>query len=233
MALVKFGGGVTQMSGSIAGNVHARNRFGNYIRPRTKPVNPNTVAQNTIRTIMSYLVQYWHDTLPAAQRIAWATYASAVAMKNRLGETVYLTGFNHFLRVNSVRKQMENSLCPLGPTELTLPEKDTALVIAAYASTQKVSVTRSTDLPYNGIPASIMGLWMGQPQGKTRNFFNGPWKKMGSIPGNGTSPTLMDPPYTLVTGQKIWVYARISTGPTDSRLSEPMVVSCTVLAAPP
>ncbi|GAH28464.1 unnamed protein product, partial [marine sediment metagenome] len=38
MALVKYGAGIIQMSGSIAGDVHARNRFGNYIRPRTKPV---------------------------------------------------------------------------------------------------------------------------------------------------------------------------------------------------
>ncbi|GAI58374.1 unnamed protein product, partial [marine sediment metagenome] len=39
MALVKYGGGITQMSGSIAGNTFARNRYGNYVRSRTKPIN--------------------------------------------------------------------------------------------------------------------------------------------------------------------------------------------------
>ena len=232
-ASIKYGGGVIQMSGSIAGNTYARNRFGNYVRPRTKPVNPSSTAQGTIRTILSFLAERWHDTLTPAERIAWGTYAAAVAMKNRLGEAVYLTGFNHYLRVNTVRMQMENSKCDPGPVTLTLPEKDPAFTVAAYASTQKLNIVHDVALPWCSIPASILGVWMGQPQGATRNFFGGPWKKVGPIPGNAVSPTLMDPPFTLIAGQKVWVYGRIATGPTDSRLSEPMVVSCTVLAAPP
>ncbi|GAH50296.1 unnamed protein product, partial [marine sediment metagenome] len=48
MALVKLGGGIVQISGSIAGNTFARNRFGNYMRSRTKPVNPNSTRQTDI-----------------------------------------------------------------------------------------------------------------------------------------------------------------------------------------
>ncbi|GAI01350.1 unnamed protein product, partial [marine sediment metagenome] len=45
MALIKYGGGIVQISGSIAGTVFARNKMGNYARPRTKPVNPRTARQ--------------------------------------------------------------------------------------------------------------------------------------------------------------------------------------------
>jgi hypothetical protein len=233
MANVRYGAGIVQMSGSIAGTVHARNRFGNYIRPRTKPVNPGSTYQDVIRTALSHLAQRWHDTLTESQRVAWGTYAQAVAMKNRLGETVYLTAFNHYLRLNTVRIQMENSKCDNGPVTLTLPEKDPTFTVAAYASTQKLNIVHDVAMPWCGIPASILAIWMGRPQIATRNFFNGPWRKVGSIPGNAVSPTLKDPPFTLIAGQKVWVYARIATGPTDSRLSEPMVAACTVLAAPP
>lgn len=228
MALVKYGGGVIQMSGSIAGTTHARNRAGNYARARTKPVNPNSALQVAVRSALSYLTQYWHETLSAANRIGWNTYAAAVATKNRLGETTYLTGFNHFLRSNIVRSLLGQTLCPNAPTILSLPDKDSTFAIAASAATQIITITWDDALPWGDIAASVLGLWMGVPQLATRNFFGGPWRGNGSIPGNQTSPSERTAIFTLVAGQKIWMYARVSTGPTDSRLSEPFYASCTV-----
>ena len=231
MATIKFGGGITQMSGSLAGTVFARNRYGNYTRPRTKPVNPRSSNQIVIRSALSYFTQRWHDTLSAAQRTGWNSYAAAVAMKNRLGETIYLTGFNMYLRTNIVRKQLGQTTCDDGPTVISLPEKDTALVLTASVAANKLSIAWTDDLPWTGIADSVMGIWMGVPQLATRNFFNGPWRLAGSWPGDDeTNPYLMAAPFTLILGQKIWAYSRISTGPTDSRLSEPMVMSCVVSA---
>jgi hypothetical protein len=233
MATVKYGAGIIQMSGSIAGVVHARNRFGNYIRPRTKPVNPRSSNQQVIRTAMKFFTERWHDTLDATMRGTWNTWAAAVSYKNRLGEVVYITGFNAYLGYNIFRSQMENSKADscLGPPAKI--EGDTGFNIAAYTSTQKISVTWTAGLPWTGIAASILGIFQGQPQIATRNFFNGPWRKCGSIPGNQVPPYLMTPAFPLVTGQRIWVYGRIATGPLDGRLSSPMIDDCIVLAAPP
>lgn len=233
MALVKFGAGIVQMSGSIAGVTHARNRFGNYVRPRTKPVNPNSSYQSVIRTALSYLAIYWSETLSASNRTGWNTYAAAVAMKNRLGETTYMTGFNHFLRANIVRIQLGQNLVPTAPTVLSLPDKDSSFALAAYADTQKLHITWDDDLPWTEVAASVLGIWQGVPQLATRNFFNGPWRVVAGIAGNGESPTLLTAPFTLVAGQKLWVYGRVSTGPTDCRLSEPFYASTTVIAVTP
>ena len=100
MALIKYGGGIIQMSGSIAGNTYARNRFGNYARARTKPVNPNTDLQDQYRSAVASLTQRWAQTVTAAQRAAWNLYGNNVNMLNRLGEVVHLTGFNHYIRSN-------------------------------------------------------------------------------------------------------------------------------------
>jgi hypothetical protein len=233
MALVKYGGGITQMSGSIAGNTFARNRNGNYVRARTKPVNPNSTAQIVMRQAVAYFTARWHEVLDSTMRNTWIAYANAVAFKNKLGETTYLSGFNMYIRYNTFRLQNGNSKADscLGPQ--ALPGKDPAYSVLAYASTNKIYVSWDADLPWTDIAASILGVYCGQPQLATRNFFAGPWKNGGPIPGNQTPPYQMTAPYTLVTGQKIWTYARIATGPTDGRLSEPMISSTIVAAAPP
>jgi len=217
MALIKFGGGVTQATGSIGGTTFARNRFGNYNRSRTKPVNPNTALQSAARGRLAYLAEYWSSQLSADERGAWATYAAAVASLNRLGESVYLTGFNHFLRSNTTRLQGDGTVIDDGPTVLTLPETDTTFACTFTATDQKVNVTFDDSLPWAGEVGAAMMVYMGQPQNATRNYFNGPWKYAGKLTSTSTSPTALDAPFTVVAGQKIWCYARIQRA--DGRLS--------------
>jgi hypothetical protein len=231
MALVKLGGGVIGMTGSIGGNTFARNRSGNYVRARTKPVNPNSIGQGMIRNCMSFLTNMWSVTLTGPERIAWATYAAAIAMKNRLGESIYLTGFNHFVRSNSEWVNRGYPATEAGPTTLLLPAKDITFAISASVATQKISVVFDNTASWAASSASLMFLYMGQPRNLTRNFFNGPWKYMDKINGAGTPPTspeALDPPYTLVLGQLVTCYARIREA--DGRLSEPFTATCTVAA---
>lgn len=233
MALVKYGGGIIQMSGSIAGNTFARNRYGNYMRARTKPVNPNSTRQVKIRSIIAELTERWLDTLTNNQRTAWATYAAAIAMKNKLGETIKLSGFNHFIRSNAGYLDAVAQYFDDAPTELTLPEKDPAFAIAAAVDTQLVSVTFNESLAWNSEPGAGMYLFDGRPQNATRNFFKGPYRGitwLGGIqpPGN-TTPQTHTGEFTLVEGQKIWCRARIVR--VDGRVSELFEASCTVTAA--
>jgi hypothetical protein len=232
MALVKYGGGIVQASGSIAGVTHARNRFGNYIRSRTKPVNPSSQIQKDVRTVMAYLTAYWASTVTPTQRIAWATYAAAIAMKNRLGETVYLTGFNHFIRSNVEFKRHLHAVTAPAPTILTLPEQDPTFAISASLAANKLSVVFAPTALWALEAGAYMMVYMGQPRSATRNFFAGPWRWAGNILGTSptapTSPQLLDPPYTLTVGQVVTCYARIRR--VDGRISEPMTSSCIVAA---
>lgn len=212
MALIKFGGGITAMSGSIAGNTFARNRFGYYSRSRTKPVNPKSVGQSQMRLIIGFLTEAWHDQLSAAERTAWATYANAISMKNRLGENIKCTGFNHFLRGNSLELQHTNAYIKPGPTTLTLPPTDPTYAISASAATQLISVTFDNTLDWASQPNAFMACFMGRPQVATRNFFAGPWRLTGSKAGNPVppvSPFTMTAVFTLIAGQRIWVASRI------------------------
>ena len=226
MALVKFGGGITQMTGSIAGNTFARNRYGNYVRSRTKPVNPNSTAQGFARSVIGTVTQAWRSDLTAAKRIAWGTYANAVAMKNKLGETTYLSGFNHFVRSNAVLLQSAKGLVTAGPTVLALPEKDPTLAVSASVATQLLTLVYDTGQPWMAEAGAFLQIEQGQPQNVTRNFFAGPWKYAGKIDQNAVPTYTVAAPFTLVLGQKTWIACRIVR--LDGRVSEIMYASCTV-----
>lgn len=222
MALVKYGGGIVQMSGSIAGDTHARNRFGNYVRARTKPVNPNTASQNIVRSLIAALVERWAETLTAVQRAAWNLYASNVAMKNKLGETIHLTGFNHYVRSNHGRMRTSRTIVDAGPVVFTLPDQDPTFTITASEATQQINIAFDNTLAWATETDGLMLVEQGQPQNPQRNFFAGPWRHMTQIdgidPGGAVSPDVGAVQFAIAEGQRIWCYARISRA--DGRLSE-------------
>lgn len=222
MALVKYGGGIIQMSGSIAGNVFARNRFGNYSRARTKPVNPNSARQVTARAVVAYLAQRWHEDLTEVQRGLWDTYAAAVAMKNKLGETIHLTGFNHYIRTGVVLKTWGTGVFDDAPTILSLAEKDDTLACSGEdIAAQTLTYTCSTEgWAPNGDPKGRILIYQGQPQLASRTFFGGPWRYMGVIdPIAGAAGTqTLAAVFSFALGQKVWSQARVMT--TTGRCSE-------------
>ncbi len=223
MALIKFGGGITEMRGSIAGNVFSRNRSGAYARARTKPVNPNTDRQVVVRACMAFLTDRWAATLTAGQRAAWNLYASNVVMSNKLGESINLSGFNHYLRSNMIRKQTTQVIIDDGPVVFEIPEGDPTYSITASEATQIVSNNFDNTLPWAVEDGARQFLFQGQPQNAQRNFFGGPWRLSGVTvavdPGGPATPHDRPAQYAFAEGQHLWGYARISRA--DGRLSQP------------
>lgn len=231
-ALIRYGGGVVQMSGSIAGNTFARNRFGNYSRARTKPVNPNSARQVEMRSFMTFFAEEWRETLTALQRGAWNTYAAAVAMTNRLGETIHLTGFNHFVRSNTVIGDLEGTQVNDGPVNLNLPAKDGTLTCVASVATQQFTITFDDTMDWAGEDDSYLYVLCGRPQNVTRNFFNGPWRGSRWLAGNTAVPLVSPLPigalFTLVLGQRADIKLRIVRA--DGRVSGDFTAFTTVAA---
>lgn len=99
MALVRFGGGVSEIVGSIAGNVFARNRGGAYIRNRTKPINPNTVPQSEWRQKFGRLMNEF-SALDEDVKQGWNAFAESVERTNKLGEKYTPSGVQCFMEQN-------------------------------------------------------------------------------------------------------------------------------------
>jgi hypothetical protein len=103
MALIKFGGGLTAMSGSIGGTTFARSGAGAYARSWAKPVNPNTASQQARRSTLNMLTHYWASELDDAQRQDWADWAAATVWKNKLGDTIQVPAISAFICINGTR----------------------------------------------------------------------------------------------------------------------------------
>lgn len=233
MGIPTYGGGIVAISGAVGGDVHARNRFGPYIRPRTNPVNPGSARQNSVRANVSFLADYWAADLTAVQRAAWEVYAAAVAMKNRVGTTIHLTGFNHFIRSNCGQLVMGEAVIPAAPTILSLPEKDPDLVCSeeAIAGQTFTFTCDTTGWVANGDIKFGILISQGLPQLASRNVFFGPWRYMDFIDategaaGTGT----LEAAFPFAVDQKVFFRARIIT--ETGRFSEAWQLDSRIIEA--
>jgi len=231
MALVQYGGGVLDMRGSIGGQVHARNRYGNYVRARTTPVNPQSQAQNLVRTIIQTLSRAWSGDLTQLQRDAWEVYAAAITRVNKLGAQVKLTGFNHFIRSNAFILQNGGSRVDAGPVSLTLPGADPTFAAEIDVAGQEIAVTFDDSLAWANEVGGHMGIYMSLPRSSATNFIAGPYRLAGTIDGAVSPPSSPDAiavPFPVGLGQQVKVKARIVE--SDGRLSDPFFDQSSVVA---
>ena len=217
-------------SGSMSDITWSHNRFGAYARSRTKPVNPSSARQQTIRGLLSTLTARWAQTLTTAQRTAWNLYASSVKMKNRIGQDVYLTGFNHYLRSNVVIGDIGGTYVDAGPTIFELPEKDATMAITVSEATQIAIATFDDAADWCGEDDAYLYFLQGTPQNPQRNFFNGPWRGSVNVAGDTatpiTSPQNLAGIIQMTEGQKVWGQFRIVRA--DGRVSQPFQAQCLV-----
>ncbi|GAH79094.1 unnamed protein product, partial [marine sediment metagenome] len=183
MALVRYGAGIVQMSGSIGGTTFARNRSGNYARARTTPVNPASDLQETRRAAIAQLADRWAQIVTPVQRTAWNLYASSVAMKNRLGEVVHLSGYNHYLRSNSCVLLTGDPPVDAGPVIFELPDQDPLFTFSASEAAQTITYVFDDGQAWVDEDGGWILKFQGKPQNAQRNFFAGPWRLHGLIEG--------------------------------------------------
>jgi hypothetical protein len=220
----------TQASGSVGGLVYSHNRGGMYTRARTIPTNPSSEYQQLVRAAMGTLAPYWADTLDAGKRAAWNEYAANVAMTNKIGDTVYLTGQQHFIRCNVPRIVAGIAIIEAAPTTYNLGTF-TAPTISGATDTPEISIAFSASDAWATAAGGYLLAFAGMGQGAGRSFYKGPWRYMDKVVGAvspPSSPQAMTPDFGLATGQLVWVQCRIIQ--VDGRLSLPIVLGPEVVA---
>ena len=220
---------ISQGSGSLGGQTYSHNTYGQYIRARVVPTNPSSSRQAAVRSVFAALAQHWLNTLTASQRSAWDNYGANVAVKDALGDDIYLTGFCHYIRSNSAILQAGLSRVDDGPTILTLPEPDTAFAVAASEATQLISVTFTDTLDLYDEDGAALLVSAGRGVNPTINFYKSPFRFADSIDGSSTtpptSPSTMTAPFLLAEDQKFFAKGRIVRA--DGRLSSPFWADAT------
>lgn len=224
MAVVRFAEG-QQRSGAIGGSVYSHNRFGQYIRTRSIPVNPLSASQFEVRQAMLAAQAAW-AAATSGVKASWAAYADAVSWKNRFGDPCKLTDQEHFLRCASLARYVGLGAAWDGyPVEMRLPSPDETVAIAAEAGGPTVTITfgSATD-PWKTAAGNHLLLFIGRERGPGVNYYGGPFRYLGRINGASTPPTS---PQTFTnpfgdfsgSGNKVWL--RWRTYLQAAGLSEP------------
>lgn len=229
MAKIRFGMGISEMSGKSNGVVYARNASGFYVRNMVNPVNPNSARQVIVRSRMTECSQAWAGLTPA-QRSSWSDYASNVKIMDRFGVPINVTGFAQFTRSNMAAKEAGIATqISDGPSEFYLGEKDDTVAVTISEAAQQLSITFDNTKAWAGEVGGKLLVYQGVPQNPSRQFFDGPFKLAGTIAGAvvpPVSPAVVACSSPCVENQKVWVQFR--TLRADGRLSEPFRCSCVV-----
>lgn len=106
-------------SGSINYETYSRNRFGQYVRNRSIPVQPRTPAQIMVREYLTTATKKWAQ-LYDAQREAWNQWAQTHPKTDQLGQSYVMTGHQAFVGA-AVTAQIAGLELPENPPEFWAP----------------------------------------------------------------------------------------------------------------
>jgi hypothetical protein len=120
MALTKLGALVQDIRGSQNGLTFSRNKGGSYVRAKVSPTQPRTAAQLAVRANLATSSKNWSGQLSAAERSAWAGFASANTKTNVFGDTTHISGFQWFMGLNQVLKQINSTTITSPPSDLSV-----------------------------------------------------------------------------------------------------------------
>lgn len=226
MAIIRTGGGVASISGSVGGTTYSHNRGGAYMRTRAVPTNPNTTFQQVIRSAVAQLASLWTTTLTDAQRAAWETYADNVLLPNALGDMINIGAVAHYIRSNVPRLQTyitDVDRVDDGPTSFNLGDYTPPVVASLTSSGRQWSITFNDADDWANEDGAVMYLYGSREQNPGVNYFKGPYRFMGAIQGNSTtpptSPHAATNPFDVAVGNKAFMRACVSRA--DGRYSTP------------
>lgn len=126
-------------SGSYQAITSSRNRYGQYVRVRAIPCQPQSSYQGAVRTRLSGNAAAWR-TLTASQRAGWADLGTSMIRVDSLGQSNALTGFQAYCSVNIENLAAGNSVVSDAPTFQT-PSSITTLTITLTAASFSLAYT--------------------------------------------------------------------------------------------
>lgn len=148
MSKIKYSALVSDVRNKLNGSVLSKNRFGNYIRNKTTPVNPQTTYQQNARALLAAMSQAWAG-LTEAQRSGWRALAQSLPFTDIFGDSKVLTGQMLYSKLNVNLEKMGETAVANAPAKVAVPFIEAPLLVA----TQTASAMTVLDLSV--LPATI------------------------------------------------------------------------------
>lgn len=120
MAKLQYGTIVTQISGSIGGNVFSRGSNGNYIRRKSRNVNTRSIGQLARRNAFASVTSGYRN-LTTTQVATWKAAAPSFPYTNSLGVISYYTGYQLHSKINNQLLAIFYPPLVTAPTPVSFP----------------------------------------------------------------------------------------------------------------
>jgi hypothetical protein len=128
LAFAKFTPGaiVSEVRNKIAATVFTKNKAGASIRNRVTPINRKSSGQTNRRQILASLSAQWRG-LTEAERLSWNNASASFPQTDNLGQTIFLTGEQIFVRCNA-------NLLLTGNAQITSAPTPTSFAVLTFTS---------------------------------------------------------------------------------------------------
>ena len=227
MAKVLFTAVVADMRNKLNGSVFSKNKGGAYVRTKVTPVNPQTDAQQNVRSVMATNSAAWRG-LTQAQRDSWLAAAPSFPYRDIFGDSKILSGSQLFVKLNGNLVNNGESPLTTAPTPGELPASGAA-ILTATAGTQALSIGFSPD----PVPTGYSLIIDSTPNiGAGISFVKNRYRKISIVAAASTSPYDALADFTavhgaLVAGMKIFIRVRLLNTATG-QMSVPYYASAIV-----
>lgn len=208
-ALIKLGGGISAITGSVGGTTFARNKSGAYMRQWTKPVNPRSPLQNTRRAIMARLARSWSSDLTPQERTDWRAYVMGTTWTNKLGETIEIGGNAAFMRLNALLAVGGEAFRSAAPTA-TGHAGGISFAFAAESDGTNIAMAKPSAPFDESTPDHMVYFFQGIPTEIGHIATPKGFKYIGRVYGHATPleyPVDIPSAYTMTAGQFITIKA--------------------------
>jgi hypothetical protein len=117
---------VSEVRGKIAATVFGRNKGGAVIRNRITPINRRSASQQLRKQLLASFASQWRG-LSQAERDSWNAASPNFPQTDNLGQVIYLTGEQLYVRCNS-------NLVMLGQSQIDVAPSPTSFDVIAFTS---------------------------------------------------------------------------------------------------
>lgn len=196
-------------SGSADSTTASRNRYGQYYRNRSTPVQPRTAAQLNQRARMSSNAAAWR-ALTDAQRAGWLSLGLMITRTDSLGQTYTLNGFGAYCSINNNKLAAGDAVVSAAP----------AVVTPVGLLTATITLTAAAfSIAYTATPlATGTRLFIAcSPQRSAGVAFNGDYRLLAVTAAAAASPHNLLTAYTAkfgvpVVGNRIFISLQTYNG---------------------
>lgn len=147
MAKIKYSALVSEMRNKLNGSVASKNRYGNYLRNKVTPVNPQTSFQQAARQRLGNLSASWRE-LTQAQRNSFIDGTQNMPVTDIFGDIQHLSGQALFIRLNGNLEKVGQPRIDVMPELVGFPE--VAITSVTATATAGALTALEVDTAING-----------------------------------------------------------------------------------